>query len=1162
MRTLDNLSGKDIGALADNFSRVSAGDRLLLTAAVIGLWVVAVFMAYVLLSAKAKICGRRHHPSEMFAGYNACFVLKGSLMFYRYLIAAVVLMGSLWGQAGSVQGIVKDPSEAVIPNASVSVTNLDTGLRREANTNESGFYSIPTLPVGRYKVNAVHQGFSSAEVAELKLDVGQVARLDFVLRPGTLSESINVTATAALLDSETATVGQVIDNKRIVELPLNGRNYLELARLTTGAAPARGSRPASEGVFAAAGQHGYQVQVNIDGVDNSTTYSGGPVGFEAQGVKPSVDAVGEFRVVTNNLSAEYGTRMGGQVFVNIKSGTNQFHGTAFEFLRNSALDGTNFFANRSGAQKPPYKQNQFGGTLGGPVRKDKTFFFFSYEGTRTRLGTSSTTTVPVAEVREGNFNRIRPVFDPATTVGTATSFTRDPFPGNVIPKNRWDPLFPKLLALYPLPTDPTKITANYFYSPTETNDVDSIDAKGDHNLSDSSRLSVRYSRRNRDRFQPGPLPLPADGGLATTTIIRSQSVAASWTKTLSASTTNEFRFGFTDIPTAFDIPYDKALFADYGIKGIPTTDFSSSNDHGLSRFTPAGYSEIGSRSFWPNTNNQRFYQFADMMFRTFGKHSLKFGGEFRVENVFRNAARFARGQFAFNREFTANPANRNATADGMAEFMLGLAANGTIGNENGENLWENQFSAFVQDDWKITSKLTLNIGLRYDIFFAPTFPDGRVSAFDLDFSKTGPDVQLPQRRVTSGCGGCTNDLNNFAPRFGLAYKLSSKTVLRSGVGVIYARADALQTQWARVQNQAPDFVEVSFATLDRINPRLTLSGGFPAVQLPATTVPGPNLVAIDAPNKGLAAQYSQQWFFDVQRELALDTLLTVGYSGNSTHKLLTGINYNLPYDLAPSAVPIANRRVWPYYTAVNRQEPLGNLSYNALMVKLEKRFSKGVTFLSSYTWSHTIDNVEEAGNSDAVTVLKPWDRSLNRGNALTDVRHNYILSATYELPFGKGKTFLSGMNRLGDAVLGGWQLSGIFSRTSGLPYTINTSGGITNAGGADRPNRLRDGTLSSSARSIDQWFDISAFAVQPNYTYGNSGRNILFGPTLNNLDFSLAKAFAITERVRVQFRAESFNATNTPFFGLPGATIGAAGAGLITSAGEPRRVQLGLKLLF
>ena len=1062
---------------------------------------------------------------------------------------------------GAIQGVVKDSSDAVIAGAKVTATQIETGFRREVTTNDTGLYVFSSMPVGRYKLSAAVSGFSTSEVSGLKLDVGQTARIDFTLKPGTLTESMSVSAAAALLDSETSTVGQVIDNKRIVELPLNGRNYLELARLTAGTAPARGSRPQGEGVFAAAGQHGYQVQVNIDGVDNSLTYSGGPIGFEAQAVKPSVDAVGEFKVVTNNLSAEYGTRMGGQVFVNIKSGTNTLHGTMFEFLRNANLDGTNFFANRSGSTKPTYKQNQFGGTVGGPIRKDKTFFFGSFEGTRTRLGRSFVSTVPVAEAREGDFNRIRPVFDPATTVGTPASFTRTQFPGNVVPKSRWDPLFPKLLALYPQATDPARIVNNYFYAPSEKNDVNTYDLKGDHNLSDRSRISGRYSWRGRDRYEPGPLPLPADGGLATTTIIASHSAVATHTYSFTPTTTNEARFGATIMDSRFDVPYDKPLFDEYGIKGIPKTNFATSNDHGSTRFSPGGYAELGTRSFWPNTNNLRLYQFNDMVFKIVGNHNVKIGGEYRRDNVFRNAARFSRGNFVFGREFTANPLNRNATGDGLAEFMLGGASGGTIGNENGENVWTNSISGFVQDDWKITPNLTLNLGIRYDIFFAPTFPDARVSAFDLDFSNTGPNARLNQRRFAKGDCQCDNDKNNLAPRLGFAWRATKRTVLRGGAGVIFARADSIQTQWSRGFNQAPDFIEIGFGTLDRITPRLILKDGFPAVTLPATAVPGPAAVGIDAPSRYLPTQYSQQWFFDIQRELPFDTLITGGYAGNGTRQMIVGMNYNLPYDLAPSAVPIANRRVWPFYTAVNRQQAMANLSYNALLMKVEKRFSKGLTFLSAYTWSHTIDNGDEVGNNDGVGVLQPWNRQLNRGNALTDVRHNLVFSGSYELPFGRGKTYLANAPRVVDAMLGGWQFGGIFSRVSGLPFTVGTAGGITNAGGADRPNRLGDGTLTSG-RSIDRWFDTSAFAVQPNFTYGNSGRNILQGPALKNIDFSLAKSFQVTEKWRLQFRAEAFNASNTPYFGLPGTTIGQPGVGTINSAGEPRRVQFGLKLVW
>jgi hypothetical protein len=1076
------------------------------------------------------------------------------------VLAAMLAAGALYAQSGTIQGVVKDSSDAVVAGAGVSIVNIDTGLRRDLTTNEQGFYTAPTLPAGRYKLTASKTGFANSEVPEVKLDVTQTIRMDFSLKAGTVTESIQVTATAALIDSETTTVGQVIDNKRIVELPLNGRNYLDLAKLTAGTNPGRGGRTQSEGGFSGSGQHIYQVNVTIDGVDNSSVASGGPLGFEAQAVKPSVDAVSEYRVVTNNLSAEYGTRMGGQVFVNIKSGTNEIHGTAFEFLRNSKLDGTNFFANRAGRTKPTYKQNQFGGTFGGPVKKDRTFYFASFEGTRTRLGRSFTSTVPTDDIRNGDFNRVRPVFDPATTVGNPASFTRQPFPGNVVPRNRWDPLAPKLLDLYPRPNLSTGIVNNYFFAPNESNDVNTYDFKGDHNLSATQRFTARYSMRQRDRYEPGPLPLPADGGQSTTTAIDSHSVAAAHTSTIGAAATNELKFGFTRMITKFDVPYDKPLFAEFGIKGIPKVNNPGSNDHGLSRFTPAGYAELGTRSFWPNFNNMELFQFADTYYRNLGKHNLKIGGEFRRQNISRLAARFARGQFAFNREFSANPANRAATGDGLAEFMLGLAGGGTIGNENGEDLWANTYSMFAQNDWKLSPRLTVNLGVRYDIFAFPTFVQANVSRFVPDFSNLGPNARLQQIKLQPGDCGCRNDKNNIAPRVGLAWRAQNKTVVRAGFGFIYAQQDNLQAG-ARALNQAPDFVEVGFGTLDRINARLTLSGGFPAVQLPATSVPGPAAVGIDIPEDYLPTQYSQQWFFDVQRELPFDVLLTLGYNGNGTRQLLSSVDFNLPFDIAPGPTPIASRRLWPFYNNVSRQLPVGTLNYNALALKIEKRFSKGLTFLSAYTWSKTLDNVDEALTGAGTGALKPWDRKVNYGRSVTDLRHNYVFSATYELPFGRGKQFL-GSNRGLDLVFGGWQLGGIMTLQTGLPFTVNSGGGITNAGGADRPNRIADGKLAGGQRSIDRWFDLAAFTTQANFTYGNSGRNILDGPGNKNLDLSLSKRFALTEKFNLQFRAEAFNATNTANFGFPAANISGAGVGAITSAEEPRRVQFGLKLVF
>jgi hypothetical protein len=384
-------------------------------------------------------------------------------------------------------------------------------------------------------------------------------------------------------------------------------------------------------------------------------------------------------------------------------------------------------------------------------------------------------------------------------------------------------------------------------------------------------------------------------------------------------------------------------------------------------------------------------------------------------------------------------------------------------------------------------------------------------------------------------------------------------VLRAGAGLIYAQGDYLTDQVARLRNQSPDFVEIGFATLDRITPRLVLKDGFPAVTLPATTVPGPASVGVSAQQTNMADQYSEQWFFDIQHELPFDILATVGYQGNGTHHMLISMDYDLPF--GPASSTVASRRIFPYYTAVTRLVPMGNLSYNALIWKMEKRFSRGFTFLSAFTWAHAIDNLlEPLNNTSDQGPVVPYNRQLNRANSNSDIRRTYAFSSTYELPFGRGKAMLNRGGAL-NAILGGWQVSGILTLRSGIPFTVTTSGGITNAGGADRPNRLADGTLPADQRSIDGWFDLTAFKVQPSFTYGNAGRNILFGPGLRNIDLSIGKSFPLGETRRLQFRAESFNFTNTPAFGQPAPNINSLGPAAITSAGDPRRLQFGLKFV-
>src|SRR5262245_49194958 len=431
-----------------------------------------------------------------------------------------------FGQNSGIQGVVTDPSGAYVPEVAITVTNRATGVANAAKTNEQGYYSVPFLAPGTYKVEAMLAGFAPLNRMDLKVNVDQIARVDFVLRIGTVAETIEVTGAATLLESETTNMGQVIENKRIVEMPLNLRNYLELAQLSLGVQPARsqgrgartGGEDGTEGGFIAVGQHAYQTNVLLDGIDNSSRASGGPLGFQAQAVKPSVDAVGEFKVVTSNNSAEYGYRMGGKVLVSTKSGSNDFHGSLYEFLRNDKLDGANFFANRSGSKKPTLRQNQFGATIGGPIVRNNTFFFFSYQGTRISRGRSFLSTVPGPLARSGDFSQEglnrNQIYDPLTTTGTGATAIRTQFPNNIIPRDRFDPIAARIVANYPLPNIPGRenLPNNFFFSPSDTDDANQYDVRVDHNFTPKDRAFFRWSIRRDFKLQNGPLPISANGG--------------------------------------------------------------------------------------------------------------------------------------------------------------------------------------------------------------------------------------------------------------------------------------------------------------------------------------------------------------------------------------------------------------------------------------------------------------------------------------------------------------------------------------------------------------------------------------------------------------------------------------------------------------------------
>lgn len=1098
-------------------------------------------------------------------------------------VSFIVAAAAATAQNSGIQGMATDPSGAAVPAVTIRVSNVATGVASTASTNERGFYSIPLLPQGTYRVTAEKTGFSTVTRDNLKLDVEQIARLDFELKIGAVAETVEVSSAAVLLESETTAMGQVIENKRIVEMPLNLRNYLELARFSVGVLPARslgrGSRTAgedgTEGGFIALGQHAYQTNVLLDGVDNSSRASGGPLGFQAQAVKPPVDAVAEFKVVTNNNAAEFGYRAGGKVIVSTKSGSNEFHGSLYEFLRNEKLDASNFFANRAGSLKPTLRQNQYGGTVGGPVVRNKTFFFFSYQGTRIRRGQSFTSTVPSLLARNGDFSqegtRRNLVFDPLTNSGAGATLTRLPFPNNRIPTARFDPVVVPIAANYPAPNIAGRefLANNYFFAPTDKETSNQYDIKVDHNLTDRDRIWGRWSIRRDDKLQNGPLPLSAQGGgLGQTINLPGDNWAGSWTRSITPAIYNEARFGYTHFPTKFDILETENLNKTYGIKGAPGDGFADGLDHGLARFTPSDYGEIGSRSFWPNNNFLDNLQFNDNLLVQRSSHSIKAGVEYRRGVVFREASRFRRGQFVFNRIFTTeqpnNAASRTATGNGMADMLLGWASSTVVGNQNGEDIYNPYWGFYIQDDWKVTRNLTLNVGLRWEFFHPGYFPHGLtvgrggVSRFltEYNVARTDPRYETFERPKSPRDCGCSQDLNNFAPRFGIAYKLNDKTVIRSGVGLFYGEADNTGSESARWVNQTPDFTEVTLPTRDNVTPSTRVRDGFVPVQLPASA-PVPNTtvaVTLDEyPN-----QYVSQWFFDIQREFG-DILFELGYQGAKATHLFAGRNIN--NGGAHPTIPEVQRRVRPTWNTVNLRDNGANSIYNALVAKAEKRFSKGVTFITSYTWSKNIDQVVENLNQNGSGRANEYNLTNERGLSDLDRRHNFVASFTYELPFGAGRAFGGNWNGVVDAALGGWQLGGILSLRSGFPYDINYPGDSQNSGTRNRGNRVASGKLDNP--TIDKWFDEFAFVTSAPGVYGNAGRNVLTGPDSRNFDFILSKVFRMPwEGHHVQFRFEAFNLTNTPTFGQPNSTLRGLATATITQADEPRRIQFALKYVF
>lgn len=1070
------------------------------------------------------------------------------------LLLALCLVG-VWFPSASAQsftatlrGTVRDQSGAVIPGATITVRNVNKGWVRTTVTNESGDYVITQLPADSYSVTAQATGFKTEVREGIVLQVGQEARLDFTLAVGELEERIVVTAGAPLVQSENAMVGNVIDEQKVKELPLNGREFWQLAQLAPNVFnPPQGSTLGFRGGFNVAGNPEVNNYFLLDGIDNNDETTMQPTH------RPSVDGIREFKVLTGIYSAEYGRHSGGQIIITTKSGTNEFHGTVFEFLRNDNLDARNFFLR---GPKPELKRHQFGFSAGGPIVRDRAFFFVTYEGLRLTEGVARLATVPTEKMRRGDFSEI------ATSIRDPQ--TGQPFPGNRIPEDRIHRISRALLEFWPLPNQPG-LANNYAFNSVRTQDQNQFSVRVDHKFSEANSFFASYQFMQRENFEPSN-PLCGDRvipGFGCTEPERTQHIAIVDTHVFSPRFLNEFRIGYNRIRTnrfhedmRLGNMVQKLGLPQGGPDGLAGPEFFNT---GLPQVRVSGFATIGGPTNLPQGRRTNTYHIADSVTYTGGDHTLKAGADVKrfIFNSF--FTQFGRGDFLFNGQFTGHA---------FADFLLGLLrSTSRAPGEPFSNTYTTQAGFYVQDDWKVSPKLTLNIGLRYELNFPELERVNKMSSFD---PKTGLVPVADGRLIGVDANGnlitvgrsplgrrlWRLDKNNFAPRFGFAYRLfgDNRTVIRGGYGIFYNQivaGNGLSQMYRgipfRIRQTFTNTTTRVVATWERPFPSGVAAGGFT-----------PHGINPDFPSA-----YVQQWSLGIQREVTTDLLVEVTYLGSKGTHLPLLFDINQP---EPGPGPIQPRRPWPQWSNVFWRDAVGTSNYHGLSVRVERRFAQGLSLLASWTFSKSIDlgappstsGVGEAG------VQNPRNLRAERGLSEFDARHRFVTSFVYELPVGRGRRWLSAAHPILDHLLGGWQVTGILTLQSGRPFTVITTRDISNTGGENRPFVV--GNPKVKKPTPDRWFNTDAFSdvLPPGvFAYGNAGRNILIADGINNLDLGLFKNFRLGEERRLQFRAEFFNAANHANFGIPERNRASSAFGRVNATTTlNRQIQFGLKFIF
>lgn len=1045
----------------------------------------------------------------------------------------VVFLG-LPGLAGaqthraSVRGTVTaGPDE--LPGVSIKLSREETGETRTTESDSQGAFVLSQLAPGSYRLEFERSGYRK-HVHEVVLEVDQEVRLDVSLDIGP-AEEVLVIAPRTPLRKESAAIGAVIANRQVTGLPLDGRNFLELSLLVPGTVPAApGSAGSVRGDFAF-NVNGAREDANNFLLDGA--YNVDPK-LNTSGVRPPVDAIREFEILTSSYDASFGRNPGAQVNVVTRSGGNLLHGTAYEFFRNGALDARNFFA-LADQPAPQYQRNQFGASAGGPVVKSRMFVFADYEGLRVREGITRLTNVPTIEERNGDFSQsvFRRPIDP---------FTQQPFPGGVIPKERQNPVGAAIAALYPVPNRAAPLQ-NFVSSPTLRDRNDHFDIRLDHPLGDSPGLSGRYSFGDRDLFEPfsGPA-FSAVPGFGTRVPRRAQNLIVSETHILSPAVVNEARFAFSRVAAgAFHQNLGNSINRSVGLPEVS----SNPRDFGLSFITITGYSPLGDEFNNPQHSVTNVLQITDNATYARGVHLIKLGFEFRgaQQNAFRDVQ--SRGFLTFSDQAPL-------TGNALGDLLIGFPAlTGAARLDNHQHLRTESYAGFINDSYRASASLTVSAGLRYEYNSPPVDVDDRAHLFD-------PEAQSLVRVGTSGLprSGYRDDKNNFAPRVGLAWSLGGKTVVRSGYGIYYDQS-ALAPGEGLYFN-APFFDFNLFFSLPFLP--LTLDNPFPAqfpVALPKSAL---------AFQRDLRTAYMQHWNLGIQRQIGRNRVIEAAYVGSKGTKLLTARDINQPL---PSPQP--NPRPLIQFDDVTLLESRSKSSYNSLQLRYQQRLDSGLSVLGSYTWSKSLDDASGFFSSagDPNFPQDSFNVGAERGRSNFDIAHRLSLSYSYDLPIGKGHKLGGDNGWVSGTLLSGWQSYGIVTVQSGRPFTVallpeidnsNTGRSILGFGANDRPNLVGDSV--ESERHPEHWFNTAAFVFPPRGSFGNAGRNILVGPAFQNVNASLVKNTALREGLNLQFRAEFFNLLNHPNLDLPDNFLGSPTFGRIVSAQGPRHIQFGLKLLF